>query len=326
MTALTAGSTNNFLNNALVNATTPLSRTNGAHVSFTLANTGSVFMIGLNSLADLTNTSYASIDYAIYVSGTSYYIQENGVDKGYFGKCAAGDTFVISYPIGGSLVKYYHNGEFFYQTTVSGLTTVPLYLDSSFRRYGSSVTNLCFSGYLAPALAVGSAANMFGKIFPGNIANYMSNAVIGNAYIADLAVDTLQIAGNAVTISTICTSSTITYMDNGSQWYDYLTSPQIPIIGLGTVVIQWTPMMIMGGAPSTVYGKISYSTNSTDWTSLSDITLGYSSISAIGSAMASVSKLTLSAGNYYFKLSLLGSSGAGTRCLNATMLISEFKK
>jgi len=164
------------------------------------------------------------------------------------------------------------------------------------------------------------------KISSSNISTYMASAAIGTAYIGDLAVNTVNIAGQAVTFSTITQSTTQLNMPNGTQWYDYLTTPYTYITGTGIVVIQWNPMLILGGGSSFGYGRISISQDGTNWTIIDETLLGYIAVDAMGASFCGITKATLSAGSYYFKLSLMGTSGGGTRCERANILISEFKK
>jgi hypothetical protein len=175
------------------------------------------------------------------------------------------------------------------------------------------------------AAATISAANMAANsITAANGA--IADATITTAKIGDLQVETLNIAGQAVTFSTIAQNTTQLDMPNGTQWYDYLTTPYTYITGTGIVVIQWNPMLILGGGFSFGYGRISISQDGTNWTIIDETLLGYIAIDAMGASFCGITKTNLSAGSYYFKLSLMGTSGGGTRCERANILISEFKK
>jgi predicted phage tail protein len=160
-------------------------RTTGAKATFTAVDTTSVLMAGLcNDSA--VNASYASIDFAIYLNAGTLSIHESGVNRGTFGTYLTGDTFAVVYN-GGTLVSYYHNGINFHSSKIAK-TTLPLVFDSSFYSSGASLTAIGFDVYTAPTLTTGP--NLSGVYHPGNI----------STFIRDLAVDTLQIAGNAVII------------------------------------------------------------------------------------------------------------------------------
>ena len=70
---------------------------------------------------------------------------ESGVSKGMFGTCVTGDIFTISYQGTGTAINYYRNGELLLTSTQSAAITVPLYLDSSFKTYGSTFNAVSFA-------------------------------------------------------------------------------------------------------------------------------------------------------------------------------------
>jgi hypothetical protein len=51
-------------------------------VSFKLTQTGKRFMFGLSRASDAGSTTYSTIDYAIYITGSSVQIYENASMKG----------------------------------------------------------------------------------------------------------------------------------------------------------------------------------------------------------------------------------------------------
>ena len=60
-------------------------------------------------------------------------------------------------------------------------------------------------------------SNIYGQITPANVSTYIANAAIKTAQIGDLAVDTLQIAGNAVTIPASAYSAAGQALGGGNQ-------------------------------------------------------------------------------------------------------------
>jgi hypothetical protein len=210
----------------------------GATLQFTAADATHDLMLGLsNNITIEPQLNFSTINYAINLTSTgTYRVYEDGVSKGTFGYYEANDVFHIIYDMDTS-VSYYKNGENFYIANVP-LVTTPVntsvwYIDGSFKQEGASVKNIGFSSYQAPTLAEGSAANIFGKIFPGNIANYLSNAVIGNAYIANLAVTSAKIGNAAITKAKIANLAVDTLQIAGDAvmvplrvtWYSTLTIP-----------------------------------------------------------------------------------------------------
>ena len=60
-------------------------------------------------------------------------------------------------------------------------------------------------------------SNIYGQITPANVSTYIANAAIKTAQIGDLAVDTLQIAGNAVTVPASAYSAAGQGLGGGNQ-------------------------------------------------------------------------------------------------------------
>ena len=133
-------------NSGLVSTT---SFTSGAKLTF-MATAGSSAMLGLNT-DPATNAHYNSIDYAIYVAGTTIYIFESGVNKATVGTYTSTDLFTILY--NNDTVSYYKNGIRLYSTDVAKDLT--LYVDSSLlypnALIATSISNIGFSAYVGPA-------------------------------------------------------------------------------------------------------------------------------------------------------------------------------
>lgn len=171
--------------NALVSGSTYA----GARASFTLLNTTSIAMIGLSTVPS-TSTSYTDINFAIYINGSSFGVYESGVSKGMFGTCVTGDIFTISYQGTGTAINYYRNGELLLTSTQSAAITVPLYLDSSFKTYGSTFNAVSFGVYSAPTLT--KASDVIGRINSGNSTNYVTNSAIITTHLAEGSVSVID--------------------------------------------------------------------------------------------------------------------------------------
>ena len=165
-------------------STTSQPAASGAKVTFTVTAIAGSYMVGLNT-DPTTNNSYISLDFAIYIAGANYQVYENGVARSLLFPITAGDKFAVIYD-GNLTVSYYHNGVNFYSTVLTSALTLPLFVDTSALQSGVTIYGIGFSAYVAPALA--SSGNLVGQIHRGNV----------STYIANLAVDTLQIASNAV--------------------------------------------------------------------------------------------------------------------------------
>jgi hypothetical protein len=156
--------------------------TGGCFASARAVNATTSLMFGLNSDPS-TDNGYAGIDYAIYLNSGTLRIYQGGTQIGNgYGTYAAGDVLTVAYD--GSFVRYYKNGVAF-GTPVSVIITAPLYFDSSFVAPNASIEAVRFGPYGNP-----SAIQPSNPITPTNAA----------VYISDLAVDTLQIANNAITV------------------------------------------------------------------------------------------------------------------------------
>jgi hypothetical protein len=127
--------------------------TGGAYAAALVVDTSHSIMFGLNS-DPLTDSNFASIDYAIYLDAGSnppaIRIYENGsVPSGNtgtttYGTPATGDIFAVAYD--GSSVKYLQNGAVFY-TSVLPTSKAPnqkLFFDSSIAHTGGTLKNVRF--------------------------------------------------------------------------------------------------------------------------------------------------------------------------------------
>ena len=118
-----------------------------AAVSFTATSVATHVMVALNSDPD-TDANYPSLDYALYLNAGGLAVYSNGtLVVNPIGSYVAGDRLSVSYD-GNGHVNFVKNGQVLY--TMASTPTQPLYLDTSFKDQGTSVTNLTF-GTGAPA-------------------------------------------------------------------------------------------------------------------------------------------------------------------------------
>jgi hypothetical protein len=121
--------------------------TGGAYASIAAADTTSRVMFGLNS-DPVTDSSYSSLDYALYFDTTTtplvVSVYESGTFKASFGAWVAGDVYAILYD--GSSVKYLKNGAVFYTSTstTAGNPNQTFFFDSSFFNVGAVMKNIRF--------------------------------------------------------------------------------------------------------------------------------------------------------------------------------------
>lgn len=86
------------------------------------------------------NTSYSSIDFAIYLHMSGYlYIYENGSNPWGAGSYTMGDVFRVARE--GTAIKYYKNGVVFYTSAVTALSG-NLYADTSIYTSGGTIYNV----------------------------------------------------------------------------------------------------------------------------------------------------------------------------------------
>lgn len=108
----------------------------GATVSFVVDNGPNSFMVGLNT-DPTTDASYSSLDFAIYIAGTTVQVYESAYmmhERTSFS--AVGDVWTVTY--NGKSVVYSKNGTPFY-TNSSPAPNLTLFLDSSMSTPGMTV-------------------------------------------------------------------------------------------------------------------------------------------------------------------------------------------
>ncbi|MDB5258458.1 MAG: hypothetical protein JWM14_3153 [Chitinophagaceae bacterium] len=115
---------------------------NNGYFQFTATETNEGRMAGLSS--SNTNSSYTTIQYAIYLLGNSTVaIYESGTSRGTLSTYVTGDVFKITVEAG--VVKYYQNANLLYISTVAPV--LPLLVDVSIRDVGGTITNALVSNY-----------------------------------------------------------------------------------------------------------------------------------------------------------------------------------
>jgi hypothetical protein len=107
------------------------------HMEFTAAETGTSRMAGLSHQE--TTTSFTDIDYAVFVTGTSFQAYELGVSRGTLGTYAANDRFRVQITAAGT-VQYLHNGTVFFTSSVA--PRYPLHVDTSLFTPGATIMNV----------------------------------------------------------------------------------------------------------------------------------------------------------------------------------------
>lgn len=112
---------------------------------FSAGQTNTHIMAGLNA-DPFNNTSYNTLDFAIYMATGSLLIYESGAHVATFGTYSVTDVFTVHYD--GVNVRYYQNNTLL-RTVGRGLSTTPLYFDTSFHELNASITNVGFgsNGY-----------------------------------------------------------------------------------------------------------------------------------------------------------------------------------
>ena len=112
---------------------------NDGYVSFKLTQSNKRFMVGLSRTADASSTTYSTIDYAIYVTGTAIQVYENSSNK--YGNSATfnvGSTYKIQKI--GTTVTYLKDDVVFYTSGTSA--TRDLHMDTAFLNTGSTITEV----------------------------------------------------------------------------------------------------------------------------------------------------------------------------------------
>lgn len=132
----------------------------GASVSFLVDAGPHSFMVGLNT-DPTTDAGFGSIDFAIYIAGTTLQIYESGTPKlTMAGFVAVGDWFAVTY--NGKNVYYSKNGSVFYTSLLVVPGDLTLFLDTSF------LTNSVYFGKILAFVAVGTAGSDGSPGAPGS--------------------------------------------------------------------------------------------------------------------------------------------------------------
>lgn len=169
-------------------------------VKFSAGQTNTHIMAGLNS-DPFADSSYASLDYSIYLNVGTVYIYESGSSIASFGTYTTNDIFTVHYD--GITVRYYQNNTLL-RTVARTLSTTPLYFDTSFYELNSSITRVGFgsNGYNnANALNGLVSAN-------GNTANTIVSRDGSGNFTAGTITATLN--GNSATTTKWATARTLT--------------------------------------------------------------------------------------------------------------------
>jgi hypothetical protein len=112
------------------------------YVAFTASETTTLRMLGLSN--GNYDTSYADIDFAIYLAGSQVQVYEKGFSRGSFGNYTPGDSLQVSVQSG--VVKYSRNGSVFYTSAMA--PTYPLLVDTALYSQGATLTSVVLSGNL----------------------------------------------------------------------------------------------------------------------------------------------------------------------------------
>lgn len=120
--------------------------TGGAFVSWRPVETSTSFMIGLNADPG-TDSSFPSIDYAMFCGGGNLYVYESGVGTGILGSYAAGDDLCITYD--NAIVRYLKAG-LVLREVMAG-PDKRFCLDSSLHTPGAGIADIRFGPYGAAA-------------------------------------------------------------------------------------------------------------------------------------------------------------------------------
>lgn len=121
----------------------------GATVSFVVDTGPHSFMVGLNT-DPTTDASYLSIDFAIYIAGTTLQVYESGgLSHSLFGFVALNDRFAVTY--NGKNVTYSKNGVIFYTSAVVVPADLTLFLDTSLLTSGVQLGKILAFTAVGPA-------------------------------------------------------------------------------------------------------------------------------------------------------------------------------
>ena len=102
------------------------------------------------------NSSYSTIDFAIYLAYQNVYVYESGAYKGIYGDYASGDTFKVE-RTGTGTIKYYKNNNVIYTSTET--STAPLIIDASFYNPEATITDLEFYDIVDASNVVNATTN-----------------------------------------------------------------------------------------------------------------------------------------------------------------------
>jgi hypothetical protein len=102
---------------------------NDGYTSFKLTQSNKRFMVGLSRTSDASSTTYSTIDYAIYITGSSIQVYENASNKyGNSSTFEVGATYKIQKT--GTTITYLKNDVVFY--TSGSAATLDLHMDTAF--------------------------------------------------------------------------------------------------------------------------------------------------------------------------------------------------
>jgi hypothetical protein len=214
----------------------------GAFVSFVASSATLRLMVGLNT-DPAANTSFNSIDYAIYQNVGTIVIYESGTSVGTFGAYAVGDSLCVLYD--GTSVRYTRNGTLL--RTVTASPGKKYFADSSLYDSGVKVTGLRF-GPLTPKNRIFRQATdpalVAGVVVDGDIWQETDTGLEYKRYngawyvtVGDGSIDTDQIADKAATeiLTDSASGNTI-----GATGVMTGTSPQITFVRAGKCEISIT--------------------------------------------------------------------------------------
>jgi len=236
--------------------------------------TGAIrFMFGLNS-DPATNSSYSSIDYAIYANNGSYSCYESGISKGVLLSAApaVGDMLAVEYD--GLSVRYYINGTE-YKTTPA-TTGLKLHMDSSFTSTVVNLKNIAFqsmSDLNVPLVdAYNRAEEIKDSIYFVDGVTGLRTVTIDGGNISAGTVDADQIHANAITSAKIDAGAiTTAKIDAGAITAvkiaaGAITATSLTITGPTSVASVLTPSLL--GAPTIAQNNTAATT--ANWSTVTD--------------------------------------------------------
>jgi hypothetical protein len=144
------------------------SYTGGAFASAKATSVSTNVMFGLNS-DPTTDSSYASIDYALHLAEGTLYEYRGPTQVRSLGTYVAGDILAVTYD--GVEVRYLKNGNVLGSIEVS--ITGNLFFDSSFYQTGSSLTNVQFG----PLTSIGAVTTSVGSKLSKSAADTLTGPI-----------------------------------------------------------------------------------------------------------------------------------------------------